>query len=43
MKKIEELVTALAYKWWICGIPDEYQSEWAKESEITKESCIRFA
>lgn len=43
MTDIEKLVTALAYQWWVCGVPDEYQAEWEKESEITKQSCIRFA
>ena len=43
MEKIEELVTALAYKWWSCGVPDEYEAEWKKESECTKQSCILFA
>jgi len=43
MEKIEELVTALAYKWWNCGVPDDYENEWKKESECTQQECINFA
>ena len=43
MEKIEEQVTALTYQWWNCGVPDEYQTEWVKESECTQQACIRFA
>ena len=44
--KVKELVEWVAkkdYFWRICGIPDEYEAEWKKESLCTKQNCREFA
>ncbi len=44
IKGKREEIAKLDYQWRFCGIPDEYESEWQKESsECIKQSCRQFA
>ena len=42
MKDIREGIAKIYYQYSMCGIPDEYELEWANETECTKQACYAF-
>jgi len=42
MKDLKEGIAKIYYQYSMCGIPDEYELEWANETECTKQACYAF-
>ena len=42
MEDLKEGIAKIYYQYSMCGIPDEYELEWANETECTKQACYAF-
>ena len=43
MDSLREKIAKLFYQYAHCGIPDEYETEWLRESECIRQTCQSFA